>query len=350
MNESVPQEEASGANEDKRCVHCKLKNYDPSRDTKICEDCRQVFMKYPIPKWIWLFAGAILLIMFVSMIRMPRYLNAAIFLSQAEKAMEAKRYVTAQKKLEKAIIAFPQNLEINARLMIAGGRNLDFKAFNIGYHFVINKKISDNDLLKELEETMVFVQSFFPSDRLLRSKIDQANDSSDLLIKMFDSLEINKNNDVLLAGVFISNKLYDANNYSEAEMLLARVLKIDPTNYPALSLSSAVKRNIGKYDEALADCDKMLAMNKEDVGSIAQKCRIELKRKHDESAAVYAKEAMSVDSESISAMEAQAMVDFYANRKSESLKLLATIRQNEDGDTTISDRLQSIINGTLVYR
>lgn len=109
---------------------------------------------------------------------------------------------------------------------------------------------------------------------------------------------------------------------------------------------------MGKFDEATAVCNQLLEKNKEDVTVIAQKARIELKRKDDKQAAIYADEAVSIDPNSLYALEAKAMVAYYTNHKEESMQILTTIKQKEmeSGDNTISNRLLPILNGTEHYR
>ena len=115
---------------------------------------------------------------------------------------------------------------------------------------------------------------------------------------------------------------------------------------------SALKRNTGKYEEAVNYCDKILAVNKESVYAISQKARIELKRKRDDKAAGYAAMAMKIDPQNDASLEALAMVDYFAGRKAKSLESLSIINANAtiSGDSTITKRLTPIINGTSNYR
>lgn len=337
--------------DERLCVNCQERRFEGEYKTKLCYDCRQAFINYPIPKWIWAFGGGILVIMLIGMFRMPLYFSSAIHLSRAEKAMDEKLYQTAQNELKQVVEAFPDNTEANAKLFIASGRNLDMLLFSKTYDNIIGKNFEDQTLLKEVEGVMAFVQSIYPKDTMLNIKVDMVKDSSAFLLTLFDTYK--NNEDYLVAGVAVSNCLYDLKDYEATEKVLEEVLKVQNNFYPALSLLAATKRNLKKFDEAIAVCDKMMEENKEDINALSQKTRIEIKRKNDKQASFYATQAVKINPESIVAMEAQAMVNYFTGKKAESINLLTAIQQKEKAtgdDSTISSRLRLVINGTTNYR
>lgn len=333
------------------CVHCKNNLFEAGFPTKLCLECREHFVKYPIPKWIWLFAGGILLMMVIGMIRMPKYISAAYHLSRAEKAIERHAYYTAQKELLLVIENTPENVVANGNLLIAAAHNHNYMLAGFAFQKIAGKKLDDNELYASVQSAMQLVEENYPSDTTVYGKIAVAKDSVDDLKQIYNFLVAKNNLDQYVVGVYVADKLYEKELYKDAEQILEHVLKNEPDFYPAIGLMIAVKRNLGQYDQANAFCDQLLTQNCEDVIAYTQKARVEIKRKDDVKAAEYAAKAMEIDPTSLYAMEAQAMVDHYANRKVESKKLWLAIQQQEaGGDTTITMRLGEIINGKKQYR
>lgn len=334
------------------CVNCKNNPFEGDFPTKLCVKCRKHFVKYPIPKWIWLFAGGILLLMVIGMIRMPKYISAAYHLSRAEKAIEERAYYTAQKKeLLLVIEETPENVVANGNLLIAAAYNHNYILSSFAYQKLAGKELDDNELYASIQNAMQLVDDNYPSNTTVYRKIFVAKDSVDVLKQIYNLLVTKNNLDQYIVGVYVADKLYEKELYKEAEQILEQVLKNKPDFYPAMGLMIAIKRNLGQYDQANAFCDKLIELNSEDVIAYAQKTRVEIKRKDDVKAAEYATKAMEIDSVSLYAMEAQAMVDHYANRKVESKKLWLAIQQQEaGGDSTITMRLGEIINGKKQYR
>jgi tetratricopeptide (TPR) repeat protein len=343
---------ANPALNEKLCINCQTNKFEPEYPTKLCYDCRNKFINFPIPKWILAFAAGIILVMVFGFIRMPKYFETAIHLSRAEKAMDEKKYFTAKKELLEVISFFPDNIEANGRLLITCSRTLEMDKVLYAFNKISDKNIEDKDLFAEIETVMREVETFFPRDSIMPKRIALLPDSAEALFNFYNTLEREHAQDLFIGTVSLADRLYEMKEYGKAEELSLKILQVSSSYYPALSLMSAIYRNNGKYEEGIKVCDQMLAMNAEDIGAISQKARIELKRKNDAKAAEYTQQAMAVDPENTSALEAKAMVEFFGNNKQESLKTLELIKRIEmkDGDHRISLRLGEIINGKEIYR
>lgn len=342
--------EASEVNES-LCLNCQAQPYAEGFATKLCAACREKLIRFPIPMWIWIFTGIIFLVMLLGMTRMPAYLSTALHLGKAEKAMDEKRYVTAQNELEKALHRFPDNSECLARLLICCARNYDFDRVSGLLGELEGKKVESNSVYSEAQKVVNEMEYLYDIDTTLSRKVVNAADSAQLLLALYDSIADNKSNSSNIGAVMIANNLYDLNKYAEAEKILDAVLANNPTCFPALTLQIAVKRNLKKFDTALAICDKMLEKNNEDITAICQKARVELKRNQDEAASRYALQAMQLRPQNLVVMETQALVDYLAGRKAESMKLLSQIKALETkDDTIISTRLAETLSGKEKYR
>jgi len=328
------------------CVNCQLNVYEPGHAINLCSDCRQSLIKYPIPKWIRFFAIGIIAVMVISLVRTQLYISAAIHLGKAENAIEQKQFITAQKELALVINKFPKDLSANAYMMIASAYNLDFAAYDAAYNQIADVKTEDESLLNRVNSASEFIVEGLPKDTLLYQKVVLAGKDKQRLLALIDSTE------ELGLKIHIANFLYDMKDYSHVEDIVNKVLATDAEFYPAIRLMSAVKRNTGHFDEAIAFCDRLLDINAQDIYAFSQKARIELKRKHDKDAAVFAAKAIELDPDNDSALEAKAMVDYFAGKRKESFSSLARIKvhETESGDSTISKRLMPIINGSEIYR
>jgi tetratricopeptide (TPR) repeat protein len=332
------------------CANCQIYIYEPGHKINLCSTCRKTLINYPIPKWIKIFAVALVGVIIISIVRTQQYVSAAIDLGKAEKAIERKEYVTAQRKLAMVLAKFPDDVTANANMIIAASYNLDGNTVSISSNRILNKQFEDNDLLASTNAAIDYASSMFSQDTVTVKKINDVSTDKESLLKLYDELKQKSAENSL--KIHLANYLFDLKAFSELEKILNEVLLVYPDYYSALSLKSALMRDSKRYDEAIAAVNKMLEVNKEDVYAISQKARIELKRKHDQQASMYANDAMRIDPQNDSSLEAKAMVDFFAGRKKECLATLSIINAHmaSSGDSTISKRLTKIINGSQIYR
>ncbi|RZK60145.1 MAG: hypothetical protein EOO91_02545 [Pedobacter sp.] len=336
--------------EENLCANCQTYAYESGHKINLCSTCRKTLINYPIPKWIKIFAVALVGVIIISIVRTQQYVSAAVDLGQAEKAIERKEFVTAQRKLAMVLAKFPDDVTANANMIIAASYNLDANSVSISSNRILNKKFEDNELLASTNAAIDYATSVFSQDTIIVKRINEVSTDKVALMKLYAELKEKSAENSL--KIYLANYLYDLDAFAELEKILTEILLVYPDCYNALSLKSALMRDSKRYDEAIATVNKMLEINKEDVYAISQKARIELKRKHDQQASVYANDAMRIDPQNDSALEAKAMVDFFAGRKKESLATLSLINAHmaSSGDSTISKRLTKIINGTQIYR
>src|ERR1700733_11280666 len=85
------------------CANCGnpaiLKEY-PS---KLCSECRDKFIRFPVPKWLWIFAAALGVILLFSLFTLPKNISTGIALEKGKKAEKQHSYLTAQKEFEKVV-------------------------------------------------------------------------------------------------------------------------------------------------------------------------------------------------------------------------------------------------------
>jgi predicted Zn-dependent protease len=335
--------------DDTLCAHCRINKYEEGHRMKLCTDCRQKFINYPIPKWITLFALGIVAVIIVSLIRTQMYIGVAIHLGKGEKAIEQSRFVTAERELNQVLNKFPDDVTANADMVIAACYNLDPAAVGSSFAKIEDKKSDDEGLLSRLNTAMEFLAANNPKDTVMYKKIAAAKNDSTQLLQYAQQLDTVTTDPVL--KVCIGDELYDMRDYQASAKVTQSALKDNPDMMGGLRLMSAIDRETGKYDEALDYCDKMLNINKEDIYAMGQKAKIELKRNNDAQAAKYAQAAMHLDPDNDLALEASAMVDYYTGHRDQSNAALDKIKAHlSPTDSVIYNRLNPILNGSQKFR
>ena len=148
------------------CASCGSPDVLHNYPTKLCPECRERFIKFPVPKWLWLFAGAIGLIVLFSLFTLPKNIATGVALEKGKKAEQDHRYMTAQKEFEKVVQKVPGYMEGNAHLMIAAFYNNDFDTFRKMGEKLGGHEMEDKPLADRINELMTKAEVFILSDTL----------------------------------------------------------------------------------------------------------------------------------------------------------------------------------------
>ena len=335
------------------CLGCGNPNSESGYATKLCTDCRNKYSKYPIPKWILFFASVVGVLVLSGFANIYKPLMASIHLTRSIKAQQSRKYKTAAAEIDKTLALYPESVEANARAIIYYYNIPDPQKMGRYYLKIEHKHSEDKKLITEVKEALDGYAQFIPKDTALISKVQSLPlDSTAAFEEVMRNYLAHDSLDMAATSLF-ADRLYDMKQYERAETLLSHALVFRPDYYPAQILLCSTKRQLGKYDEALKICDKLLELNLENTAVISQKARIELKRKNDAAAARYVKQAMDIDKNDINVLETLAMLDYYSNKMAESQKLLAqikTIEQQDQYGDFVSIRLQNFLSGKDPFR
>lgn len=252
------------------CVNCGnpavLKEYP----TKLCSECREKFIRFPVPKWLWAFAGALGLLLVFSLFSLPENIAAGIALEKGKKAEKRHLYVTAQREFKKVIEKEPSYVEAQSHLMKAAFYNLDFGTFGMALKSLEKKDIEDRELFSELDQLVVKSGNYFPKDSLQQ------------LTNRYDSLKTDLPDNVLLAYIIehdtdvyakfmYTSRLYDKKNYAVCDSISYKILETDPSFIPTLSLLTSSERETGNYPASVKYCERLLDINSEYSFAIGSK-------------------------------------------------------------------------------
>ncbi len=276
------------------CVSCGNPAYLKEYPTKLCSECRDKFIRFPVPKWLWLFAGAIGVIVVFSLFTFPKTLSLGVALEKGKKAVEQHRYVTAQKELEPVVEKLPGLIEARGQLMIAAFYNSDIITMNKMAQSIGTRNIEDQDLLAAMNAVLEKESHYNLDDSLLA--ITQRCDS--LGIPVQDTVIIRFIHlfpDDVSAKFLYAGALLNENKYQASDSMCRLVFQTDAEYMPALALETTAQRQLGNYEESLKYCDRLLDMNKESSFGIASKSRTYLKIKKDKEALELALQACELN-------------------------------------------------------
>ena len=118
---------APESNDAKGCVNCGNSNIEEGYPTALCSDCRQAFIKYPIPFGIKIFAAAVGVVLVLSLFTFPKHIAMALHLERGKRFEKNHRYKAAQQEFGEVIKKLPDNAEAAGRMAIAAFYNMDFE-------------------------------------------------------------------------------------------------------------------------------------------------------------------------------------------------------------------------------
>ena len=277
------------------CASCKTPLYGEVYKTPLCPECRQAFIRFPIPKWIKAFGGGILLLLLFCLVTLPRNLRTGIHHKRGMEAMAQRKFSTAQKELEAVVKAEPKFLEAQCRLIIAAFYNGDLITMQKAYAAVVDKTIDDEDLIGQVQDVLAKTVTYLPSDSLL-AFIEAKHTSLDSSTSFELTQYLQKQPGDQYAMTMLASRLMDAKEYEASDRVLQQCLALDRTYNPALAVMIPLKRERLQFDSALYYADRVLANNRESAYGYGAKARILLKAKKDAEALKVVKEGLAIDS------------------------------------------------------
>jgi hypothetical protein len=278
------------------CASCESPAVVEGYTTSLCNECRQRFIKYPIPLWIKIFAGAIGAVVLFSLFSFPKNLSMGVHLEKGKKAVEQHKYLTAQRELTAFTKANPEHIEAQGYLMLAAFYNNDYKSFSEIGQKVVNQPLENDKLLGELNRVADRFDEYYPSDSLLHlmeSNIDSSKALPDTVYKRY----LEGHPQEVYALYSYANSLYGQDRYAACDSMLELLLAKDEGYLPALRMRAGVQRELGDWDASVKTCDYILKINKEAAYAIASKARTRLKQHEDKEGLRLAQQSVDMNKE-----------------------------------------------------
>ena len=332
------------------CIACGsiavLKGYP----NDLCESCRENYTRLSIPKGIIIFGVAIGLIFLFSIYKIPKNILLGIHLDKGQTAIQEKRYLTAQRELQKVAGKMPTDLEVQSDLLIASFYNEDYETLAKTAALVSGKNYEDAELFSKVDGIMKQAGNYFLSDSLTAMLGNYNNDLSKVPDKALKEY-IDKNKDELYPKTELANRLFDAKSYTAADSVLSNILFADPGYLPALDMMTSVKRIEEKPDESIMYCDKILALNKESVYAMASKVRTLLKQKKDAEAMDLALKCYHLDENNTYSAGSLVLAYHFTNKTKERDDLLNKTASKKDSSAiVVMQYIKDVISGKETFR
>jgi tetratricopeptide (TPR) repeat protein len=318
--------------------------------TPLCEDCRNLFIKFPIPKWIKGFGIGILAVLIFSLVSLSKYLQTGIEYERGLKAEENRNYLTAQRHFQKVVEKEPDYKEGQSHLLIAAFYNGDFETVRTTYGNLEHKTFEEDDqaIVEKVTAVLDRYTTYMPSDSFM-TVIEKHGKNIDSIPAREYVHFLQQHPTDLYAACSYAYLLEDQKRHAEADSILTAVLAMDAENKTALSLKVPVKREINQFDSAYYYVNQMLAINHEDLFAFASKARVLLKEKKDDEALQLAQKCREMDEHDAYSLATLALVYHFKKEIKERDKIMARLGNDSTAGSSAA-YVQAVISGKEIFR
>ncbi|HVU55886.1 MAG TPA: hypothetical protein VHD83_12570 [Puia sp.] len=259
------------------CATCGRPAMHGDHPTPLCSDCREKFTRLQIPVWIWIFAGGIAVILLFSLFTLPKSISLGVHLEKGKKALEEKKFSTAEKEFTKVLEKAPSNVAARGDLLISAFYNQDYELFDAQYKKLVGVNIEDKSLYSEIDKVMTKAEAYRSSDSFDVFKKSYSDEA--LIPDTAWDRYLRQHTEDRYAEQEYGFLLYNKKDYRRCDSLVEEALQSDYEYIPALMLGVNSKRDEGDLDGAMAYVDRMLAINHESVWALSAKSRTFLRQK-----------------------------------------------------------------------
>lgn len=322
MEDITSRDEVTEKPESNKCINCESPWIEQGHATPLCAECRQSFIKFPIPRMIKIFSLAIIAIVLIAMVRLPNNISLGVHEARGEKALRNKQFLTAQREFKNVLKENPEYLEAKINSALSSFYIQDYSSMLKDLDELEGRRIEDQNLYSELIKATNQLSNYFPSDSFLAMQKIYADPLGDIPVNEMQKF-VAANPDDIYASIALSSSLFDKKEYLMADTILSNVLNKTPVHLTALALMATLKRELNQFDESIAYCDKLLSINRESIYGMSSKSRTYLKMQKDKEALKLALEAKEVSNDDLYNLATLAMVYHFNNMTKQRDEILA---------------------------
>ena len=324
------------------CANCGSSFVEPGYHTPLCSECRQSFIRYPIPNWIKAFGGGVALVLIFALVNLPSQLSLGVHLARGKKAVDEHRFVTAEKELKAFTAKVPESEEGLANLLIASYYNQDLTMFDSMVNKLEGRSVEDNMLYDRAQDLINQSAHYYPADTVSVNFLQQY-DAFDSIPDTVLANFVSTHNDLWLGWAY-AQRLNDQDQYTACDSVLRSLLHEDPEYWPALRLMAGVKRVQDSLDISLKYCNRLLSLNKEDVNAMCLKARTLIKQKKHEEAMALVGKALAQEKDNGYAKATLALAYHFSNQTAQRDKLMQEMQRDSlTGDYV--DYINNVVAG-----
>jgi tetratricopeptide (TPR) repeat protein len=279
--------------ESKGCINCGSDHVVEKYPTRLCSDCRTLFIKYPIPLPVRLFAIGVGIVLVFALFSLPKNLSLGIHLEKGRKYEKNRQYISAQREYTEVVKEVPANLEGNAHVMIAAFYNLDYTTFIKAASRLEGKNFEDKALYDQLDDMVKRVKADAGDDATLEVLMKYDSESAVPDSVYTNLLKENRFNEYALFKY--ASRLFQRKDYDGCDSLLQRLLGVDTEHLMALRLLATEQREKGQWEESIKYFEKIIHLNSEAGYAYAGMARTYLKWNKPAKGLELAEKSLAVD-------------------------------------------------------
>lgn len=329
-----------------RCTSCnKYLSYGINAEKeKLCNECREKFIKYPIPKWLIIAGVLIMVIVNIQLFNsFPSGYTYRKLISHGAEAYAEKGYASAIKYYEEVDDGIELSTSDYCKLFIAYVRQYEYeKAGYILDEKIYGKEIKSDVLYRTVDNTYNEMSDYYDvSERFVMEYEKIMNAEPEEQVEILEAF-IKGHPKEYFAHYMLSNTYFDLLKFEEALEVAKKAQTLKPNLKPLNNLTLAgVYRQIGEFEESYRLIESAILINKEDSLAICAMARTMFKEDKYEEALEYLLEQNQLVQDNEYFIETLAMAYHYNNMYEERDELVEQLLTNETFD---SEFLIEVIN------
>jgi hypothetical protein len=317
------------------CRSCGTQPVVGEQPNPLCDSCRMKFIRFPIPVWVKGFGIAVLILVLLGLFSFPKQLMTGIHMKRAENAIAKKKYLTAERELEKVLASAPEMKNAKLDLLTASYYTMDLATLVNMVNSLKGVSFEKDAHFSAAEDLATEALKFFPSDSLF-DLMQQKTDSAKTR-ELMKSYVVQHAEESYAVCTYIDS-------YSEKESkewcdsMIDKLLQTDPNNTKALMTAIYLARQQHRYDSALNYCQQLLNQNAECSYAMAARARIFMAQNQITKGIELSKKACALDSTDGYSQATLALGYHLNNQPAERDKLIAS----KATDSTISAYMEYV--------
>lgn len=328
------------------CCNCEEKEALKDYPTDLCENCREAYIKYPIPIWIKALSVIVLIVVIFSLIHFKSSLIGAVNYERGLKAEKELKYVTAQNAYKKALDQFPESQLLKSRFFVSSVKgDSDVEETRKIYDEIVEMEYYDTKLFDEVQSAIdLYGKHFFATEELNQILENQTTTINQKINAIKDIIQYNGTEKNGGAYYYLGLVYYANFEYEQAISAFDSAYSINPEIYFFKIPTATCYSDLGNYEKAKEVLKETFIFNKEYGPAYVSLSFINLKEHNYDEALKNAKEAYSINKNNLDAIEAIAISNHYLKNENERDKYIKILEENNYSDI---NRVKDIVNGKI---
>ena len=294
------------------CSSCGIEAAEKGYEHSLCKACRDENIKRPFSLWLRLSFFLIIILMLISLTRVPNSLSAGIAYQRGQRAERAGNYFDAMSYYEDALLRYPDSEKALSRLGVAYYYNEKIHQAAYTFDRLIGRTLSSEDII-ELQD---IYHLCYETDELCKAMENYGHEELEKTLEKIMTYTKHSPQD-LLAHYYMANLYFDMENLKEAEKWYKKIIEEEPKFLSAYLNLAELYRQTKHYEKAREYSNQVLERNKQSVTALGTLSRVELAARKEEEALSYAKAAFEIDNTDLFAAATLAIACHYNGLKAE---------------------------------